>query len=126
MNITPESPAIHVAELQKIMAEGFALNNGNWDPLKGQSSFDDKPFGTGQDGDWGSTCTANVKAMQEALFLPVNGQLVDDYLWHVITVRRYGSGSKAVDLSDYYTREQTNDLFVNTNEIVRIAKVTGQ
>ena len=132
VTITPKSPAIHVAELQKIMAEEFDADNGTWDPLEGKSQFDDQSFEAGEDGDWGDTCTDNVIAMQQALGYAENGSLVDDYLWQIITVRNYSGGE--TDLSNYYTkgqvfnRDQTyskaraDDRFITIGEGVKIVK----
>jgi hypothetical protein len=90
VTITPTSPSLQIAELQKIMNEEFALNNGSFPPHAGKSKFDDQAFGAGEDGDWGTTCTNNVKAMQLKLGYPQNGSLVDAFLWDVIVARRYG------------------------------------
>ncbi|KKN02008.1 hypothetical protein LCGC14_1122130 [marine sediment metagenome] len=96
MRITLSSPAVHIAELQKIMAEEFRLDNGPWSPLAGKSAFDDRSFTEGEDGDWGSTCRDNVAAMQRQLGYTVNGSLVDDFLWSAITVRNYGGDATEV------------------------------
>ena len=118
VNITPSSPPIHIAELQKIMAEEFSLDNGAFTPLSGRSQFDDASFEAGEDGDWGGTCTANVKAMQKALNYKQNGALVDDYLWQIITIRNYSGGS----LRGYYTKKQADGRFVNIGESVKLVK----
>ena len=79
-----------VAELQKIMAERFNQNNGDWTPLSGKSQFDGQPFAAGEDGDFGGTCETNVKNVQGILGQPKTGK-VDDLLWSALVFHRYGA-----------------------------------
>jgi hypothetical protein len=80
-----------VAELQKIMAERFSQNNGNWPPFAGKSQFDGQAFKTGQDGGFGPTCEANVMNVQGLLGQAKTG-VVDDLFWSALVHHRYGAG----------------------------------
>lgn len=83
-----------VAELQKMMAETFGQDNGDWTALAGKSAFDGASFQAGEDGDFGSTCEANVKNVQGKLGLRKTG-IVDTLLWDAMVARSYaGEGAE--------------------------------
>lgn len=92
MRVDKNSPERHVAELQKMMAEGFGMDNGDWAPLAGKSAFDGKAFQQGEDGDWGGTTETNLKAVQKSLGLS-QVPVCDDFLWSAMVQQTYERNS---------------------------------
>lgn len=77
-----------VAELQKALADFFGFNNGAFTPLAANSIFDGQAFGPGEDGGFGATCEANVKALQARMGVPQTG--IADSMVQAVVFAKYG------------------------------------
>ena len=93
LTLKREDSGLYVAELQKMMADTFGQDNGDWPAFDGASLFDGEPFGPGEDGDFGPTCESNVKNVESQLGRAQTG-IVDQLLWDAMVARSYGSGQQ--------------------------------
>lgn len=104
MRLARGAAGLEVAEVQKMMAERFGQDNGAWSPFAGRSLFDGQAFEAGEDGDYGGTCEANVKRVEQILGRAPTG-IVDQLLWDAMVNRSYVN-PPTVDLTGFVSRDE--------------------